>query len=147
MRLESLWQGTPRGDNALQSIRYTNSTWGTQVFIMMAKIHLLSLHVTRVLVCSWLLCGTTSLIAQDTSVAGSDEVAEFMKKYAPRGVMSDGSQPTPPEVAVTAFDMHPGMQIELMASEPTISQPLFLSWDSRGRMWVVQYRQYQFPQV
>ncbi len=26
-----------------------------------------------------------------------------------------------------------------------MTQPLFATWDSRGRMWVVQYRQYQFP--
>ncbi len=35
--------------------------------------------------------------------------------------------------------------MELVAAEPTVTQPLFLSWDSRGRMWVVQYRQYQYP--
>lgn len=79
------------------------------------------------------------------AVAGNEDVAEFMKAFAPRGVMSDGSQLTPATEAVQQFQLRDGMQIELVASEPTISQPLFLSWDSRGRMWVVQYRQYQFP--
>lgn len=78
-------------------------------------------------------------------VAGSDEVAQFMKNYAGRGVMSDGSQPTPASEAVAQFEMHAGFEIELVASEPAVSQPLFLSWDSRGRLWTVQYRQYQFP--
>ena len=32
-----------------------------------------------------------------------------------------------------------------MASEPEVRQPLFLSWDSRGRLWVSQYLRYQFP--
>lgn len=92
---------------------------------------------------------TTSSRAQDdeaaAEVAGNEQVAEFMQQFAPRGVMSDGSQPTPAEQAVKQFDMRPGFEIELVAAEPIISQPLFLSWDSRGRMWTVQYRQYQFP--
>lgn len=79
------------------------------------------------------------------AVAGNEEVAEFMKNYAGRGVMSDGSQPTPAAECVKQFETHAGFDIELVASEPDVSQPLFLSWDSRGRMWTVQYRQYQFP--
>ncbi len=85
------------------------------------------------------------VLGQDPPVAGSPEVAEFMKNFAGRGVMSDGSQPTPAEECVTQFKLQDGFQIELVASEPALSQPLFLSWDSRGRMWCVQYRQYQFP--
>ncbi len=83
--------------------------------------------------------------AQQPAVAGNAEVAEFMKNFAGRGVMSDGSQPTPADQCVKQFKLREGFQIELAASEPNLSQPLFLSWDSRGRMWVVQYRQYQFP--
>ncbi len=81
----------------------------------------------------------------DFSRAGNEKVAEIMRSFAGRGVMSDGSQPTPAEEAVGKFKVREGFEIELVASEPVISQPLFLSWDSRGRMWVVQYRQYQFP--
>ncbi len=81
----------------------------------------------------------------DTSVAGNDKVAEIIRKFGGRGVMADGSKPTPAAVAVKQFKMRDGFEIDLIASEPTISQPLFISWDSRGRMWVVQYRQYQFP--
>ena len=27
-------------------------------------------------------------------------------------------------------------------SEPEIAQPLFMTWDERGRLWVMEYRQY-----
>ena len=81
----------------------------------------------------------------DLSRAANDQVAEIMKTFGGRGVMSDGSDPTPADEAVKRFDMRDGLEMQLMASEPAVSQPLFLSWDSRGRMWVVQYRQYQFP--
>lgn len=37
------------------------------------------------------------------------------------------------------------MEVDLIAHEPAISQLLFLTWDSRGRLWVIQYRQYQYP--
>lgn len=80
-----------------------------------------------------------------TGQAGNTQVAEIMKTFEPRGVQSDGSQPTPPAEALQTFKMREGFTLDLVASEPEISQPLFISWDSRGRMWVVQYRQYQYP--
>ncbi|RMF43892.1 MAG: dehydrogenase [Planctomycetota bacterium] len=82
---------------------------------------------------------------QPPDVAGNEQVAEILRTFQPRGVMSDGSQPTPPEDALKTFRLKPGVEIELVAAEPSISQPLHVSWDSRGRMWVVQYRQYQYP--
>ena len=81
----------------------------------------------------------------DLSKAGNAQVAEIMKTYGGRGVMADQSPPTPAAEAVTSFQVRDGLEIQLVASEPEVSQPLFLSWDSRGRMWVVHYRQYQFP--
>jgi len=81
----------------------------------------------------------------DLRRAGNEQVAEIMRTYGGRGVMSDGSEPTPAETALQQFQLREGFQIELIAHEPAVEQPLFLSWDSRGRMWVVQYRQYQFP--
>lgn len=82
---------------------------------------------------------------RDTSRAGNPKVAEIMKTFAGRGVMADDSEPTPATETVGQFKMRDGLEIQLVASEPAVSQPLFLSWDSRGRMWTVQYRQYQFP--
>ena len=90
---------------------------------------------------------STNLLAQepDTSRAGNEKVAEIMRTFGGRGVMADQSDPTPATEAVKQFRMRDGFEIELMASEPEVSQPLFLSWDSRGRMWAVHYRQYQYP--
>ena len=41
--------------------------------------------------------------------------------------------------------LRPDVDADLVAHEPELSQPLFLSWDSKGRLWAVQYRQYQYP--
>jgi putative heme-binding domain-containing protein len=81
----------------------------------------------------------------DISKAGNKKVAEIMRTFGGRGVMADGSAPTTAQEAIREFQVGEGLEIHLMASEPTVEQPLFISWDSRGRMWVVQYRQYQFP--
>ncbi len=78
-------------------------------------------------------------------LAGNAEVAEILRSRPGRGVMADDSKPTPPQEALKLFRMPAGLSIELIAAEPSISQPLFLSWDSAGRLWVVQYRQYQYP--
>lgn len=81
----------------------------------------------------------------DTSVAGNDQVADIIKNYEGRGTLADDTPPTPADEAVKHFKLRDGFEIELMAAEPDVSQPLFATWDSKGRLWVVQYRQYQFP--
>jgi len=81
----------------------------------------------------------------DTTRAGNEKVAEIMRTFGGRGVMADDSAPTPATEAVQQFDVRKGFQLEVAVSEPIVAQPLFVSWDSRGRMWVVQYRQYQYP--
>jgi putative membrane-bound dehydrogenase-like protein len=38
-----------------------------------------------------------------------------------------------------------GFEVELVASEPDIRQPISITFDHRGRMWVIQYLQYPTP--
>jgi putative membrane-bound dehydrogenase-like protein len=38
-----------------------------------------------------------------------------------------------------------GLEVKLVASEPEIRQPLTMSFDDKGRMWVIQYLQYPAP--
>ena len=77
--------------------------------------------------------------------AGNDEVRKVVKTFGGRGVQRDDTPPTPPQEAVKKFTMRDGFAIDLVASEPDLVQPLYMSFDSRGRLWVVQYIQYQFP--
>jgi putative membrane-bound dehydrogenase-like protein len=37
------------------------------------------------------------------------------------------------------------LEIELVLREPQIANPLYLNFDERGRLWVVEYRQYPWP--
>ncbi len=112
-----------------------------------ASLELMKVYTLRPLFLVGVLLATSFVAAQqpDASRAGNEQVAEIMRTFPGRGVMADDSLPTPATEAVKQFRMRDGFQIQLVASEPEVAQPLFLSWDSRGRMWVVHYRQYQFP--
>ena len=64
--------------------------------------------------------------------AGNDEVRKITESYAGRGVQRDNTPPTPAKDALKTFTMREGYAIDLMAAEPEIFQPLYMSWDSRG---------------
>ena len=51
----------------------------------------------------------------------------------------------PPEESIRKMVLPDGYVAELVASEPAIAQPIDLRFDERGRLWVVQYKQYPFP--
>ncbi|MHB1081550.1 MAG: DUF7133 domain-containing protein [Prosthecobacter sp.] len=97
----------------------------------------------------FLLLGSSAFAADPNvkpdAVAGNEAVKKIMETRAGRGVMRDDTPPTPPEEALKKFKTRSDVVIDLMAAEPVVEQPLYASWDSKGRMWVVQYRQYQFP--
>ena len=47
-----------------------------------------------------------------------------------------------PEEAVKRFKLPDGFSVRAVATEPMIRQPVSMSFDSRGRLWVLQYLQY-----
>lgn len=64
-----------------------------------------------------------------------------------QGTVSKDEAPPPlsPEKAVGEFRVADGLSISLAVAEPQIAQPLSISFDDRGRMWVLQYRQFPNP--
>jgi putative heme-binding domain-containing protein len=83
--------------------------------------------------------------SDDSIPAGNEKVREIFRTFGGRGAMADDSKPTPPDEMRSRFQVREGLEIDVVAHEPDLSQPLSLAWDSRGRMWVMQYRQYQYP--
>jgi hypothetical protein len=77
--------------------------------------------------------------------AGNAEVARIMQEFPGRGDLGDGSDPRSPEDTLAVLEVPEDLAIDLIASEPLIAQPLQISFDPQGRMWVVEYRQYPFP--
>jgi putative membrane-bound dehydrogenase-like protein len=90
---------------------------------------------------------TLDVAAQDTAPKpASQEIEDFIKKFPGRGAVGDFStKPKTPEESLAAFKVPGDLKIELVAAEPDVRQPVFLNFDERGRMWVVQYLQYPFP--
>lgn len=62
-----------------------------------------------------------------------------------RASLAPQLDPLPPGEAARRFEVAPDLAWEQVLSEPEIAQPVFLTFDERGRMWVVEYRQYPHP--
>lgn len=64
-----------------------------------------------------------------------------------QGTVAPEEAPLPlaPDAAVGQFKVAGGLEIGLVVAEPQVSQPLSISFDDRGRMWVLQYRQFPNP--
>ena len=50
-----------------------------------------------------------------------------------------------PEEAVQRMKVPDGLEVKLVASEPDVRQPVTITFDDKGRMWVIQYLQYPTP--
>src|SRR5437868_9464174 len=64
------------------------------------------------------------------------------------GSLSQGTlyaQGFAPEEAVQRMQVPPGFQVKLAACEPDVRQPVTMTFDDRGRLWVIQYLQYPNP--
>ncbi|MBN9691577.1 MAG: HEAT repeat domain-containing protein [Verrucomicrobia bacterium] len=50
--------------------------------------------------------------------------------------------PKSPEEALASMRLREGFEIELVAAEPLVVDPVYLDWDAQGRLWVVEMRDY-----
>lgn len=55
------------------------------------------------------------------------------------------TEPRTPEEERAGFQLPPGFEIQLFASEPDIDKPINMAFDASGRMWVTQSFEYPFP--
>lgn len=89
--------------------------------------------------------GSGNVAVSQDSPAGNKEVARVMRGFEGRGDLGDGSDPAMPAETIARLKVPDDLQMELVAGEPDVTQPIHISFDFKGRMWVVQYRQYPFP--
>ena len=59
------------------------------------------------------------------------------------GQNADG--PLSPEQALASFELEPGYRIEIAAAEPLTKDPVAMTFDERGRLYVVENRGYPGP--
>jgi putative membrane-bound dehydrogenase-like protein len=92
-------------------------------------------------------CSENSNRNKDISeVAGNDDVLNFMKTFEGRGDLTDSSHAVTATEAVKQFKIPSDLALDLVLSEPKVTQPVFITFDPQGRLWVVQYNQYPYPE-
>ncbi len=82
--------------------------------------------------------------AEKPAHAAFDTFTEATSALARPAELTRGKRFTPEESLAKMRTMD-GLVVETMLSEPLVGQPLSMSFDERGRLWVVQYRQYPYP--
>lgn len=79
-------------------------------------------------------------------LAGNDTVRDHMRRFKGRGqLVEQGVAASDPRATLQQLKTPDGLELQLVASEPAIRQPVCINFDERGRIWVVQYLQYPFP--
>lgn len=71
------------------------------------------------------------------------ESVDDVEKYVVRR-KGDTDRLSPAE-AVKHFTTPDDLTVQLVLGDPDIAQPLFMMWDERQRLWVMEYRQYPDP--
>src|ERR1051326_5431267 len=54
--------------------------------------------------------------------------------------------PTPPDKAEATFEVQHGFRMELIAAEPLVASPVDMAYDEDGRAYVVEMRDYPYPE-
>lgn len=55
------------------------------------------------------------------------------------------SEPLSPGEQQKTFQLPPGFEIQLVAAEPNLRKPMNMQFDTLGRLWVTESREYPFP--
>lgn len=86
----------------------------------------------------------------DWSPAAFTYTEEGKMPYYPEGVgwgvtgdpITEIQEPLSPEASLAQTYVEPGFHMELFAAEPEITNPIDMTWDERGRMWIVETLDY-----
>jgi putative heme-binding domain-containing protein len=79
--------------------------------------------------------GGKAVRAQQPARGSQEDVVPHGQDRAPNA-------PRSPALAVKAMTVPPGFQVELVASEPDIVNPVAMTFDERGRIWITESLEY-----
>jgi putative membrane-bound dehydrogenase-like protein len=92
--------------------------------------------MTQLLNCFALLVLLTGLVLADDEAPITDPAAIDFAAELPR------IAPTEPADTIAKFSVMPGFRVELAASEPLLRDPVAIDFDEHGRMFVVEFPEY-----
>jgi putative membrane-bound dehydrogenase-like protein len=64
----------------------------------------------------------------------------------PDAIMNKPSPVLSPQEAMKTFEVEKGFEIQLVASEPMVVDPVCMAWDDEGRLWVAEMTTYMADQ-
>jgi putative membrane-bound dehydrogenase-like protein len=85
---------------------------------------------------TFLILGLTLLVSGCLAAQQSYETHSDL----PPNIKPTMSPPRSPQEALNTFKLVSGFEIELVASEPMIEDPVLIDWDKKGRLWVCEMR-------
>lgn len=83
----------------------------------------------------------TAVLASSATAQQGDKAGEVQKLLVPKELIPPSPVLTP-EQALKSFKLEPGFRIEVVAAEPLVHDPVAMSFDAQGRIWVVEMRGY-----
>ncbi len=83
---------------------------------------------------SALRAGLATITLMGLTTQAADPFSEFIRQ----------SEPLTAEQEKEQLRVPPGFEVQLVASEPEIGKPMNMAFDSRGRLWVAQSREYPY---
>ena len=69
------------------------------------------------------------------SLGTAAHAADFPALY---NTETDPSKPLSPAEAAAKFTLPPGFKATVFASEPDVQNPIGMTWDARGRLWIAE---------
>src|SRR6266481_872127 len=76
------------------------------------------------------------LVLVATWVVAAGRAADFPAIYNSE-VNSNAAPPSPPE-ALATLKLPPGFTATVFAAEPDVQNPIAMTWDARGRLWIAE---------
>lgn len=68
------------------------------------------------------------------SYVASDSIPNYERRDPPPQLQL----PLDPPSSMALTQVPPGFELQLFAAEPDVIRPIFLSWDTKGRLWVIE---------
>ena len=69
----------------------------------------------------------------------------FLKQSCSPVLSQENTQGLSPDQSLAKMQIPEGFEVNLVAAEPLVRQPVAIDFDDRGRLWVIQYLQYPNP--
>ncbi len=112
----------------------------------MKKIIALLLFAAIILGCFFLVCASSEFKLGENRYFGELEwFSPKVSETSPLFYKTLDNQPAPvlsPRESLSAFKVAPGFEVELVAAEPLVEEPVAMAWDEYGRLYVVEMRSY-----